>query len=295
MKSNAPIVDIDPSAGFCSGVKRAIRMAEDHLGTTDEMLCLGELVHNETEMARLRGLGLKVIDHEGIVPEGKRIFIRAHGEPPETFRKIAENMDQFIDATCPVVLRLQRKVGESSKMLRNNGKVVLFGKSGHPEIVGLVGQTCGNVQVVGNILEAEALDIREPMHFYAQTTADQEKYSQFCEFIRNEALREVGTIDHLLFENSICQQVSRRAPSIKDFAASHDIVIFVSGSKSSNGRFLAGIAQNINPRTYVVSNAEEVGDWFESTDKIGISGATSTPLSLLEKVANQIRNKFEVK
>ncbi len=271
-------------------------MAEDQLGKPDEMLCLGELVHNEAEMERLKDLGLDVIDHDGIVPEGKHIFIRAHGEPPETFRKIAENKDHFIDATCPVVLRLQHKVGESSKTLRKNGgKVILFGKPGHPEINGLIGQTSGNVRVISNVAEAKVLNFKEPMHFYAQTTADQEKYSQFCDFIKNEAFREVATIDHLVFEQSICHQVSRRAPAIKDFAASHDIVIFVSGSNSSNGKFLASIARGVNPRTYVVSDADEVGDWFTSLDRIGISGATSTPLWLLEKVANQIRNKFEVK
>lgn len=293
MKPNLPVIDIDPAAGFCTGVKRAVKMAEDHLATSDEMLCLGELVHNEVEMERLREAGMKVIDHEGIVPEGKHIFIRAHGEPPETFHEIAENKDFFIDATCPIVLQLQRRVRESSLiLLKNGGKVILYGKPGHPEIVGLIGQTSGNVRVISNIEEAKTLDSKETMHFYAQTTADQEKYQQFCEFVKNKALHDAGMIDHLVFNRSICHQVSRRTPAIRDFAASHDIVIFVSGSNSSNGRFLASSSREVNQRTYVVSNADEVGDWFKSTDRIGVSGATSSPLWLLEEVADRIRSKF---
>jgi 4-hydroxy-3-methylbut-2-enyl diphosphate reductase len=297
MNSTIPIIEIDPSAGFCSGVNRAIRFAEESLQHLDSLSCLGNLVHNEAELKRLKSLGMNFIEHEDIGPETKNVFIRAHGEPPETYKKLESSENHIVDATCPVVLRLQRKVKESSRIFHENGKgkVIIFGKPGHPEIIGLLGQTYGNAILVKNIDEAHQLDFSLPMAIFAQTTANEDEYNLLCRFISEQSFLKTGSHGNVEIFQSICRQMSQRAPALREFAKNHDIVIFVSGSESSNGKYLAGISKKINPRTYVVKDSTEIGDWFQHTDRIGISGATSTPLWLMQSVADYIKSSFEQK
>jgi 4-hydroxy-3-methylbut-2-enyl diphosphate reductase len=297
MNSTIPIIEIDPSAGFCSGVNRAIRFAEENLQYLDSLSCIGNLVHNEAELKRLKSLGMNFIEHEDIGPETKNVFIRAHGEPPETYKKLESSENHIVDATCPVVLRLQRKVKESSRIFHENGKgkVIIFGKPGHPEIIGLLGQTYGNAILVKNIDEAHQLDFSLPMAIFAQTTANEDEYNLLCRFISEQSFLKTGSHGNVEIFQSICRQMSQRVPTLRGFAKSHDIIIFVSGSESSNGKYLAGISREINPRTYVVKDITEIGDWFQITDRIGISGATSTPLWLMQSVADYIKSSFEQK
>ncbi len=297
MQSPMPRIDIDPSSGFCTGVKRAVNLAEKHISESGELSCLGEFIHNDEEMKRLEELGMKVIDHSHIGTGVKNVFVRAHGEPPETFQKIEEAHIPLIDSTCPVVRSLQSKVKKSSQQLHElgKGKVIIFGKPGHSEVIGLVGQALDNAIVVSRVEEGQALNVKEPLHIFAQTTASQEAFRDFCDLIKREALRLTGSDDHILIENSICAQVSRRAPALREFARKHDVIIFVSGTNSSNGRYLAGVAREANPRTHVVAHASDIGDWFKADDHIGISGATSTPLWLMQQVADHIQSRFKSK
>lgn len=292
-----PRIDIDPSSGFCTGVKRAVNLAEKHISENGELFCLGEFIHNDEEMKRLEGLGMKVIDHSQIGTGAKNVFVRAHGEPPETFKIIEEAHIPLIDSTCPVVRRLQNKVKRSSKQLYElgKGKVVIFGKTGHSEVMGLVGQALGNAIVLSRVEEGQTLNVKEPLHIFAQTTAGQEAFRDFCDLIKKEAVRQTGSDDHIVIENSICGQVSRRAPALREFASEHDVIVFVSGTNSSNGRYLAGIAREANPRTHVVAHVKDIGDWFGADDHIGISGATSTPHWLMQQVADHIQNRFKSK
>ncbi|PKP45882.1 MAG: 4-hydroxy-3-methylbut-2-enyl diphosphate reductase [Bacteroidetes bacterium HGW-Bacteroidetes-11] len=297
MNSAIPIIEIDPSAGFCSGVNRAIRIAEESLEQSGQLHCLGNMVHNEAELERLKSLGMNFVNQNDIGPETEHVFIRAHGEPPETYRMLEENSNHVVDGTCPVVLRLQRKVKESSRIFheKGSGKVVIYGKPGHPEIIGLLGQTYGNAILVKNIDEAHQLDFSLPMAIFAQTTANEDEYNLLCRFISEQSFLKTGSHGNVEIFQSICRQMSQRAPALREFAKNHDIVIFVSGSESSNGKYLAGISKKINSRTYVVKDSTEIGDWFQHTDRIGISGATSTPLWLMQSVADYIKSSFEQK
>lgn len=297
MNSIIPIIEIDPSAGFCSGVNRAIRFAEENLQRLDSLSCIGNLVHNEAELKRLKSLGMNFIEHEDIGPETKNVFIRAHGEPPETYKKLESSKNHIVDATCPVVLRLQRKIKESSRIFHENGngKVVIFGKPGHPEIIGLLGQTYGNAILINGIDDAQQLDFSLPMAIFAQTTANEDNYNLLCRIISEQSFLTTGSHANVEIFQSICRQMSQRAPAVREFAKNHDIVIFVSGSESSNGKYLAGISKKVNPRTYVVKDSAEIGEWFQQTDRIGISGATSTPLWLMQSVADYIKSSFEQK
>lgn len=295
MKNVVPEIEIDQTSGFCSGVNRAIRFAEDKLDTGEQLQCLGKLIHNDAELKRLSRKGMITINHDDIGTGEATVFIRTHGEPPETYEILKKKKRSMIDATCPFVIRLQHKVRESSLLLNKSGKgkVVIYGKPGHPEITGLLGQTSGNALVVSSMEEAKLLDFAVPMHVYAQTTADEQNYQLICQFIRETSLLQSGKPENVVINNSICRQMSRRVPALKEFAKRNNIIIFVSGSDSSNGRFLAGISHEVNPRTYVVESAAEVGDWFTANDRIGISGATSTPLYQLKEVSDFIINKFK--
>lgn len=297
MNSTIPIIEIDPSAGFCSGVNRAIRIAEENLEQSGQLHCLGNMVHNEAELERLKSLGMNFVNQNDIGPETEHVFIRAHGEPPETYRMLEENSNHVVDGTCPVVLRLQHRIKERSRRYheKGKGKVIIFGKPGHPEIVGLLGQSYGNAILINSIEEAHQLDFSEPMAVFAQTTANEDDYNLLCRFIAEQSFLKTASQHNVEIFYSICRQMSQRVPTLRGFAKSHDIIIFVSGSESSNGKYLAGISREINPRTYVVKDVTEIGDWFQITDRIGISGATSTPLWLMQSVADYIKSSFEQK
>lgn len=294
MDNLKPRIEIDPSAGFCSGVKRAIESAENLLKSTGEVSCLGEIVHNEAEMDRLKGMGMRVIgpDDAEIPGPGSKVLIRAHGVPPETYEELQNKQVVVTDATCPVVLRLQQKVKQASvEMMQVGGTVVIYGKSGHAEVAGLLGNTFGNALVVSSPEQLNSLDLTKPMRVFAQTTSDLNRYREICETILSLAM-ETGTGESkVMIHQTICGQVSRRAPAIEKFAGSHDVIIFVSGSDSSNGKYLAGISKSVNDHTHIVTGSGQLNpEWFGNAGSIGISGATSTPQWLMEQIAAEIES-----
>ncbi len=294
MDNLKPRIEIDPSAGFCSGVKRAIESAENLLRSAGEVSCLGEIVHNEAEIDRLKGLGLRLIypeDSETPGP-GSKVLIRAHGVPPKTYGVLKEKQVVITDATCPVVLRLQQKVKQASaEMLQVGGTVVIYGKPGHAEVAGLLGNTSGNAFVISTPDQLNSLDFTKPMRVFSQTTSDLNRYREICETIRSLGSENGTGESEIKIHHTICGQVSRRAPAIEKFAGSHDVIIFVSGSDSSNGKYLAGISKSVNNQTHIVSGPGQLNpEWLVKASSIGISGATSTPQWLMQQIAAEIES-----
>ncbi|MHC1774606.1 MAG: 4-hydroxy-3-methylbut-2-enyl diphosphate reductase [Lentimicrobium sp.] len=292
MNNLRPRIEIDPSAGFCSGVKRAIESAENLLKSAGEVSCLGEIVHNEAEMDRLKGLGMRVIgpDDSEIPGPGGKVLIRAHGVPPETYKELKDKQAIVTDATCPVVLRLQQKVKQASaEMMAVGGTVVIFGKPKHAEVVGLIGNTSGNALVVSTPEQLNALDFTKPIRVFSQTTSDLNRYREIGETILSLAWEAGNGESDIVIHHTVCGQVSRRAPAIEKFAGSHDVIIFVSGIDSSNGKYLAGISKSVNDQTHIVSGPGQLNPaWFGNASSIGISGATSTPQWLMQQIATEI-------
>ncbi len=279
-------VTVDPDAGFCFGVENAIAVAESELATHPVLYCLEDIVHNKTELQRLIDLGLKVISKEDLPNlSGKYVLVRAHGEAPETFRIAEENKVKMIDATCPIVTKLQERIGKCFK--EDSGKkiqIVIFGKKGHAEVIGLLGHA-GNIGVVvSDEKDLEQLDYSRPVRLYSQTTMDIEAYEEIALIIK-ERMKEHFN-DDLVVNNSYCRQVSRRSQTLRIYAARHDVLIFVSDPKSSNGIFLFNVCKNANPRSYFVKGESDIDSkWFQLTDTIGITGATTTPSWLIQGVA----------
>ncbi|MCR5326838.1 MAG: 4-hydroxy-3-methylbut-2-enyl diphosphate reductase [Bacteroidales bacterium] len=281
-------VETDAHSGFCGGVIRAISTAEKFLSAGSGMLwSLGAIVHNEAELARLAGEGLGLVEHDGLegLSEGDTVLIRAHGEPPQTYETLAAKGLKVIDCTCPVVLKLQARIREAS--LRS--QVLIFGKVGHPEVLGLVGQTGGRALVVESPEQLEALvgsgriDTAAPVELFSQTTMSPEAYGAL-----EARLRELVS-GPLTVHNSICAQVASRHREIAAFASSHDVIIFVSGRSSSNGKVLYQWCRAVNPRSHHIGSPEELRpEWFEGAASAGVCGATSTPRWLLEQVASAI-------
>lgn len=278
-------VGIDPHSGFCGGVIRAIGTAEDFLAKGDGRLwSLGAIVHNEEELSRLGRKGLGTVDHDGLqdLGDGDAVLIRAHGEPPQTYERLRAAGLRVIDCTCPVVLKLQRQIKEAAE----RSKVVIFGKIGHPEVLGLVGQTGGRALVVENpeqlrkaIADGE-LRPDEPVELFSQTTMSPEGYARLAEELPWASVH-----------NTICAQVASRHRELADFARTHDVLVFVSGVSSSNGKVLFEWCRSINPRTYRISAPSELrADWFSGAASAGVCGATSTPKWLLEEVAGAIKD-----
>lgn len=287
-----PKVEIDPSAGFCSGVKRAIEATEQLLSQPDDVFCLGEIVHNEAELERLKNLGMKILNREkdntGDIKG--QVIIRAHGEPPSTFERLQAEGTTVVDATCPVVIRLQQRVKKASaEMMEARGSVIIFGKPGHPEVQGLLGNSYGNAMVIPAEEEIGRIDLSRPLRVFSQTTSDLGAYKKFCETILAGAAKASGEKSDVIINQTVCSQMSRRGPGIEQFALSHDVIVFVSGSGSSNGKYLSGISKAKNSRTYVVTGTGQVKpEWFENALSIGVSGATSTPVWLMHQVAGEI-------
>lgn len=283
-------VGIDPHSGFCGGVIRAITTAEDFLRRGDGQLwSLGEIVHNEAELSRLQSLGLQITSHSRLdaLPKGATVLIRAHGEPPATYSRIKELGLNVIDCTCPVVLRLQDKVEAAA----GRSQVLIFGKIGHPEVLALVGRTGGRALVVESpealdaLIDNGAIDVSAPIELFSQTTMSPGSYLQLEEKLRGIAGERL-TVHH-----SICAQVAGRHKELAEFASEHDVIVFVSGSSSSNGKVLYQWCRSINPRTYLIGGPEELQpEWFGEAASAGVCGATSTPKWLLEKVAAAIKN-----
>jgi len=292
MKSKI-VVTIDAGAGFCSGVKRAISSVESLLKSQHQVFCLGEIVHNEAELNRLKQLGMLEADQVECLPQqdNSRFFIRAHGEPPGTFSHLEQLGLSYTDGTCPVVVRLQQRVRKASQtMAGNGGIVVLFGKRYHPEIIGLAGNAAGNVIIAEDLSDMVSADYKRPMVVFAQTTANADQYAAFCHYLTQQSKQTNDNISLIEVNNSICAQVSRRVPNIKKFASMVDVVIFVCGTDSSNGKALAAVSKEVNQRTYVISDADQLrAEWILNAAQIGVSGATSTPQWQLEEVAAAIK------
>ena len=281
-------VIIDDNSGFCFGVVRAIGEAESALERVGDVYSLGDIVHNRVEVQRLEQRGLHTVSHEDMSQLGGRtLLIRAHGEPPRTYRMAEELGITIIDATCPVVARLQRRLREAyDKMQEVGGSVVLLGKRGHAEVIGLTGQADDDVVVIESEKDLENVDFTRPIYFLSQTTQSIALFNHLADIIKMRAGEAIVTID-----DTICRRVAGREALLSDFSRSVDVVIFVSGRKSSNGRVLYEVCRSANPRSYNVEESAEIElSWFEGAERVGICGATSTPRWLMEDVAEWIKS-----
>ena len=275
-------IEIDGGSGFCFGVTRAIGKAEEELGKEGHLFCLGDIVHNGRECDRLQRMGLETIDHQKLQSiEHSKVLLRAHGEPPSTYLTAEKNHIEIIDATCPVVLHLQKRIKEEYNADSGHKKqIVIFGKNGHAEVLGLVGQTEGKAIVVETLADVEALDFSRDICLYSQTTKPLDEFSEIVEYIKEHISPDATFISY----DTICRQVANRMPHIREFAARHDAVLFVSGKKSSNGRALFEQCLQANPRSYLIDSAQEISpEWLKECQSIGICGATSTPKWLMEE------------
>ena len=281
------IIEIDKNSGFCFGVVEAIRKAEETLQQQDVLYCLGDIVHNEAEVERLTKKGLVTIDHERyFTMKDTTVLLRAHGEPPSTYEYARQNNIQLIDATCPVVLKLQQRIrkGRESDKIENT-QVVIYGKKNHAEVNGLVGQTNGKAIVIENVDEIDKIDFTRTIELYSQTTKDLEGFHLLADELKRRA-NDVPVKIH----DTVCRQVANRIPAIRKFSAQFGLIIFVSGQKSSNGKMLFHICQSVNPNSKFISSIEEIDEqWITAIDSVGICGATSTPKNLLEEVAEAVR------
>ena len=273
-------VTIDKSSGFCFGVVYAIDMAEDILDNEGHLYCLGDIVHNDEEVERLRAKGLKIIDHEQLHQlSNEKVLIRAHGEAPSTYELALANNLTLIDASCPVVLKLQNRIKNSHD---DDEQILIFGKHGHAEVIGLQGQTNGKAIVFQDIAELDHVELPQNITLYSQTTKSVDKFYQ----IKDELISRGFD---LKANDTICRQVSNRYEELENFVANFDKIIFVSGKKSSNGKVLYDVCKKYNPNSYFISNVEELDQsWLAQNDKVGICGATSTPMWLMEKVKAQL-------
>jgi 4-hydroxy-3-methylbut-2-enyl diphosphate reductase len=264
-------------------------MAEDEMENKEPLYCLGDIVHNDMEVKRLSEKGLVVIDREQLQELSNcKVLIRAHGEPPETYKLAIENNIELIDASCPVVLKLQNRVKNAfDKMERENGQIVIYGKKGHAEVIGLTGQTLEKAIVVTDDSDLDNLDYNRPITLFSQTTKSTKGFYALSEKIEGRIKDAKGELTEIDFNSndSICRQVSNREPQLQRFAQENDVILFVSGKKSSNGKALYQVCLSENPRSYFIENEEEIeADWFQNAERVGICGATSTPMWLMEQV-----------
>ncbi len=275
-------IEIDKESGFCFGVVTAIRKAEEQLAAGTPLYCLGDIVHNSDEVERLRAKGLRTITHSEMADlSNARVLLRAHGEPPSTYAMARERNIEIVDATCPVVLKLQQRVKAAYDREGERPQIVIYGKLGHAEVNGLVGQTDGRAIVVENTADLDKLDYSRDIALFSQTTKSLEGYSRIIAEIQRRK------DDDVVFEHydTICRSVSGRVDRLRNFAASHAVVLFVAGTKSSNGRILYDECHAVNPDTHLIANASHLDPaWLKGAESVGICGATSTPLWLMEQV-----------
>jgi len=286
-------VIIDPHSGFCFGVVYAIEVAERELKNSKTLYCLGDIVHNNMEVNRLKRLGLVIINHNDLIElHDCKVLIRAHGEPPETYKIALKNNIELIDASCPIVLHLQNVIHQGFQEMQTiSGQIVIYGKEGHAEVNGLRGQTNGTAIVIGDENDLNKIDFSCPVRFYSQTTKSVEGFHKIVRII-GEKMKETSPNGMINFEwnDSICRQVSNRSEQLREFAAKFDTVIFVSGKKSSNGMILFQVCKEVNPNTYLVSSRLELQkEWFRGLSNIGVCGATSTPMWLMEEIGKGIQ------
>lgn len=275
-------VSIDRDSGFCFGVVYAIDMAEAILREEGQLFCLGDIVHNDEEVERLKGLGLRIINHEDLKSlKDAKVLIRAHGEAPETYKTALENNITLIDASCPVVLKLQNRIKNSHD---DNEKILIFGKHGHAEVIGLQGQTNNEAIVFQDINELEDVSLPDKFTLYSQTTKSTDKFYA----IKNELLNRGYDVKA---NDTICRQVSNRDEELRNFVRNFDRIVFVSGKKSSNGKVLYEVCKQYNPNTFFISKPEELSEsMFSANDRVGICGATSTPMWLMEQVKTTLQS-----
>ena len=285
-------IEIDESSGFCFGVVTAIRKAEEELSKGGVLYCLGDIVHNSREVERLKEMGLITINHEQFDHlRNAKVLLRAHGEPPETYQKARQNGIEIIDATCPVVLRLQKRIKQEYEQSATHRptQIVIYGKNGHAEVLGLVGQTNGTAIVIEKPEEVQKLDFTKDIRLYSQTTKSLDGFRQIIEYIRQHISPD-ATFEYY---DTICRQVANRIPNIRKFAASHDLIIFVSGKKSSNGKMLFEECKKVNANSHLIDSPEEIEEpMLANARSIGVCGATSTPKWLMEETVKEIQRKL---
>lgn len=286
-------VTIDKYSGFCFGVVYAIQMAEDILEKEESLYCLGDIVHNNKEVDRLNDMGLKIINHDDLKEISDcKVLIRAHGEPPSTYTIALENNIQLLDASCPVVLKLQHQIKEGYEEIKEiDGQVIIFGKEGHAEVTGLLGQTKNHAIIVTTVDDLEKVDFNKSIYIYSQTTKSPKAYKAISDVIA-ERVKLAGKENvKYIVHDTLCRQVSGREPQLKQFSKDNDVIVFVSGQKSSNGKMLYKSCKEENPNSHFISDVDEIKkDWFLKANSVGICGATSTPRWLLENVQNAIKN-----
>ena len=284
-------VEIDSGSGFCFGVTTAIKKAEEELAKGNKLYCLGDIVHNGQECERLKNMGLITINHEEFAElHDVKVLLRAHGEPPATYEIAQKNHIEIIDATCPVVLRLQKRIKQEHDCSTPNRKkqIVIYGKNGHAEVLGLVGQTGGTAIVIESLKEVVRLDFSQDICLYSQTTKSLEEFWQIVEYIKEHISPEAT----FKYYDTICRQVANRMPNIREFAVHHDLVFFVSGRKSSNGKILFQQCKEVNPNTHFIDQPSEIDhELLKGVQSIGICGATSTPKWLMEECRKEIFNE----
>lgn len=281
------IVEIDKGSGFCFGVVTAIQKAEEELSKGGILYCLGDIVHNSREVERLEELGLKTINHDEFKQlKNAKVLLRAHGEPPETYRIAQENNIEIIDATCPVVLRLQKRIKQSYQTNDEPDKqIVIYGKTGHAEVLGLVGQTDGQAIVIEKAEEVSRLNLNRGVRLFSQTTKSLDEFRQIVDYIKDN-ITPTATFE---YADTICRQVANRMPKLREFAASHDLIFFVSGKKSSNGKVLFAECLQVNPNSHLIDCETDIDlQLLKEAKSIGVCGATSTPKWLMEKISGYI-------
>lgn len=283
-------VEIDEGSGFCFGVVTAIHKAEEELAKGETLYCLGDIVHNSREVERLKEMGLITINHDEFSQlHNAKVLLRAHGEPPETYDTARRNNIEIIDATCPVVLRLQRKIKQEYMQGGSDKQIVIYGKNGHAEVLGLVGQTNGEAIVIEKPEEAPKLDLTKDIRLYSQTTKSLDGFRDIVHYIGEHISPEVSFESY----DTICRQVANRIPNIRKFAAAHDLIFFVSGKKSSNGKMLFSECRKVNANSHLIDSVEEIDDsLLVNAASIGICGATSTPKWLMEEISEAIQRKL---
>ena len=283
-------IEIDNGSGFCFGVTTAIQKAEEELAKGNNLYCLGDIVHNGMECERLREMGLITINHDELAQlHDAKVLLRAHGEPPETYELARQNNIEIIDATCPVVLQLQKRIKKqydaNSQELTANSQIVIFGKKGHAEVLGLVGQTHSNAIVIEHFDEVSQLNFSRDIYLYSQTTKSLDEFHRIIEYIQ-EHISPEATFKSF---DTICRSVANRMPNISQFASRHDLILFVCGRKSSNGKVLFEECRRVNPNAHLIEGPEEINpQWLEGIKTVGICGATSTPKWLMEQCRDEI-------
>lgn len=281
-------IEIDPHSGFCNGVVTAIRKAEEELENSEQLYCLGDIVHNSDEVERLRQKGLITITHADMEKlHDVKVLLRAHGEPPSTYELARRNNIEIIDATCPVVLQLQKRIKKTFDTDPENPQIVIYGKNGHAEVNGLVGQTSGTAIVVEDREGLSQVDFSRPIALYSQTTKSLGGLREMVDDIERLKSPEVS----FKYHDTICRQVANRVNQVREFATGHDLVLFVSGAKSSNGKVLYNECKAVNPNTHLIANSDGIDpQWLIGANSVGICGATSTPRWLMEEVSTRVEN-----